>query len=239
MPYNVVITGASRGIGLALARVFSFIADDDAYNVIATCRTPETAGGLQDLNKELRAAARYNLQIESLDVTDIESVACFKAKLKERPIDILINNAGMYGPNAPLLPVDIEKWHEVFHLNCIAPVFLIQQLCSNVKTSRLRKVITISSDMGSIGLNKGGGAYLYRSSKAGLNAAMASLALDLKPFDISVAMLHPGHAKTDMGGPNASVELEDSAAGLYREIKKLDISQTGCFRSWCGETLPW
>lgn len=241
IPFHVVITGASRGIGLELARQYALqgLTDGRFCRVIATCRDPESAPKLQALAEEVRTKGDDNLVIRELDVTNQDSVRAFESSLGGRPIDILINNAGMYGPNAPLLPVDIEKWHEVFQLNCIAPVYLSQQLFENLKDSQLGKVVTISSDMGSITNNVGGGAYLYRSSKAALNAAMYSLSLDVKEFGISVMMLHPGHVKTEMGGPNAKVPAEESAAGLRKVIDEIDIDSSGAFRNWRGEAMPW
>ena len=93
--------------------------------------------------------------------------------------------------------------------------------------------------MGSIAANTGGGAYLYRSSKSALNAAMFSLSLDFKPLGITVMMLHPGHVQTDMGGPNAKVSVADSVAGLRQVIDQINIDQTGAFRNWKGDPMPW
>ena len=241
IPFHVVITGASRGIGLELARQYALqgLTDGHFCRVIATCRDPENAPKLQALAEEVRTKGDDNLVIRELDVTNKDSVQAFKSSLGGRPIDILINNAGMYGPNAPMLPVDIDKWHEVFHLNCVAPVYLSQQLFENLKESQLGKIVTISSDMGSISNNTGGGAYLYRSSKSALNAAMYSLSLDLKEFGVSVMMLHPGHVKTDMGGPNAKVPVEESASGLRKVIDEVNLDSSGAFRNWKGEEMPW
>lgn len=241
IPFLVVVTGASRGIGLELVKQYAMEGLTDGRNckVIATCRDPDNAVQLQTLASKLRIEGDDSIVIRELDVTNEDSVQAFKSSLRGRPIDILINNAGMYGPNAPLLPVDIEKWHEVFHLNCVSPVYLTQQLFDNLKDSQLGKVVSISSDMGSIAKNTGGGAYLYRSSKAALNAAMYSLSLDVKEFGVTVMMLHPGHVKTDMGGPNAKVSVEESAAGLRKVIDEVNIDTSGAYRNWQGEMLDW
>lgn len=279
---TVLITGASRGIGLELARQYAEQGLSDTgknkeqpVHVIATCRNPQSATLLNQLQQSLQAQGKTNLEIRQLDVADEQAVKAFAASLVSRTptqmvsrtptqtvsrtptqtdgeissevstqfdraaIDILINNAGMYGENAPLLPVNVALWHEVFHLNTIAPILLTQQLTENLKQSQLKKVVTISSDMGSIGGNTGGGAYLYRSSKSALNSAMYSLSLDFKPFGITVMMLHPGHVQTDMGGPNAKVPAQESATGLRQVIDSVNIEQSGAFRNWKGEQMVW
>lgn len=279
---TVLITGASRGIGLELARQYAEQGLSDTgtnkeqpVHVIATCRNPQSATLLNQLQQSLQAQGKTNLEIRQLDVADEQAVKAFAASLVSKnkvsrtptqtegenssevnrtptqtdgeissgvnrtPIDILINNAGIYGENAPLLPVNVALWHEVFHLNTIAPILLTQQLTENLKLSQLKKVVTISSDMGSIGGNTGGGAYLYRSSKSALNSAMYSLSLDFKPFGITVMMLHPGHVQTDMGGPNAKVPAQKSAAGLRQVIDTVNIEQSGIFQNWKGEQMLW
>lgn len=259
---TVLITGASRGIGLELARQYAEqgLTDEDTgdgdliakariakqpVHVIATCRNPQSATLLNQLQQSLHAQGKNNLEIRQLDVANEQAVKAFAAllngtdQISRTPIDILINNAGMYGENAPLLPVNVALWHEVFHLNAVAPVLLTQQLTENLQQSQLKKVVAISSDMGSIGGNTGGGAYLYRSSKSALNSAMYSLSLDFKPFGITVMMLHPGHVQTDMGGPNAKVPVSESAAGLRQVINTVNIEQTGRFCNWKGEPMVW
>lgn len=239
--YQIVITGASRGIGLELTRqyVLEGLTDGQTCRVIATCRNLQRAPRLKRLLEELSEQQKDNLVIQELDVTDEASVRAFALSLAGQPVDLLINNAGVYGPNAPLLPVDIKKWQEVLRLNCIAPVNLSQQLFENLKLSQAAKIVTISSDMGSISSNTGGGAYLYRSSKAALNAAMYSLSIDLKELGICVMMLHPGHVMTEMGGPNAKLPVTESALGLRKVIDTTSIADSGAFKNWKGEIMPW
>ena len=243
--FNLLITGASRGIGLELARQYAQygLGNGQPVQVIATCRDPDNAPLLQALQQSLQAADQHNLTIRQLDVTNEAAVKAFAKSINgstgKTAIDILINNAGMYGENAPLLPVNVALWQQVFQVNAIAPVLLTQQLTDNLQQSQLKKVVTISSDMGSIAANTGGGAYLYRSSKSALNAAMFSLSLDFKPLGITVMMLHPGHVQTDMGGPNAKVSVADSVAGLRQVIDQINIDQTGAFRNWKGDPMPW
>lgn len=243
---RIVITGASRGIGFELAKQylqFGATCESDAVNsiteVVATCREPEKALKLQALLESHCNTHRNKLVIEQLDVCKPESVACFKDTMLHKHIDILFNNAGIYGPNAPLLPVDLEQWYRVIHLDCMAPMFLTQQLFDNIKASELKKIVNISSDMGSIAMNTGGGAYLYRSAKAGLNAAMHSLALDVRQFDVTVLLVHPGHVITDMGGPNAKVSVEDSILGIRKVVDSATQEQSGRFFDWQGTLLPW
>lgn len=228
---RIVVTGASRGIGLGLVKYFAAYAQ---HEVIATCRDPDGADVLTAF-----AGQNPNVRVCQLDVADTASVASFKQVIGDLAIDVLINNAGMYGPNAPLLPVDIEQWHQVFHLNCVAPVYLTQQLMANLLASQQKKVVSISSDMGSIASNQGGGAYLYRSSKAALNAAMRSLALDTHKLGLTVLLFHPGHVKTDMGGKNAKIDIQDSTAGLGQQIRQASLADSGSFRDWQGNVLFW
>ena len=228
---RVLITGASRGIGLELTRQYSAKPE---WQVIATCRNPAKAKELIELKEQ-----QGNIDVLTLDITSPESVMTLADSVKGLAIDVLINNAGMYGPNAPLLAVDIEAWHKVFHINCIGPIHLAQQLHGNLEQGLLKKIVTISSDMGSIQKNTGGGAYLYRSSKSALNSAMYSLSLDLKSAGFTILMVHPGHVKTDMGGPNAKIEVLDSAQGIIELIRSCSIEDSGTFFDWTGAQLPW
>ena len=226
---TVVITGANRGIGLGLVQVF--LANN--MRVIATCRNPEQANQLQALAKDTE------LQIYQLDVADSLSVNSFIAALDGMPLDILINNAGtLGGERQNISEMDYSAWAEALAINTIAPFRLTVGLLANLKLSPRPRVITISSQMGSL-TGQSTGHYTYRSSKAALNKVMKTLAKDLEPSGVMVCPIHPGWVKTDMGGANAAITVAQSAAGIFKLIDKLTTVQSGQFLSWEGEEIPW
>jgi len=232
MTQTVVVTGANRGIGLEFVR--QYLAAD--CHVVAGCRRPPEATELTALG----GSAAGQLQVLQLDVTDPGSVAGFAKALDGRPVDLLINNAGVYGPKGVGLDnLATQAWLDVFATNSIAPLQLTSALLANLKASQGACVIGISSRMGSIADNTSGGAYIYRSSKAALNAALASAAIDLREHKICIGILHPGWVETDMGGANALIDAAASVTGMRQVIAKLDLTKSGGFFSYDGSTIPW
>ena len=227
---NVLITGTNRGIGLEF--VEQFLARGDS--VFATCRNLSADGPLQDL-----AAQHQDLELLQLDVGQSESMAALPAKLAGVAIDVFVNNAGVYGAGQSLGELDGEVWADVFHVNAIAPLLLTQLLMDNLSKGRSKKLVYLTSKMGSIGDNQGGGSYIYRSSKAALNAAVRSLAIDLKEQGFVVGLLHPGWVRTDMGGPNGLIDTSTSVSGLMGVIDKLNPANTGGFFNYDGAIIPW
>tara|TARA_R100001377_G_scaffold84610_2_gene68557 strand:- start:203 stop:889 length:687 start_codon:yes stop_codon:yes gene_type:complete len=226
---TVVITGANRGIGLGLVQVF--LAKN--ARVIAACRNPEKATALQEL------AQNSALEILPLDVADEASITAFIAALEGKPIDILINNAGTLGGDKQSVDnMDYDAWVQAFVVNTIAPFRLSVGLLANLKKSPRPRIISVSSQMGSLA-GEGTGHYAYRSSKAALNKVMRGLAAQLKPEGILLCPIHPGWVKTDMGGSNAQISVAQSAAGIYRLIDTLSAAKSGQFLAWDGEELPW
>ncbi|NNF52273.1 MAG: SDR family oxidoreductase [Gammaproteobacteria bacterium] len=232
MTKTVVITGANRGIGLEFVR--QYLAD--GCKVVAGCRDPERATTLTGLANE----SDGRLQVIKLDVTDSASIAGLVDSLDGQSVDLLINNAGVYGPKgAGIGALATEAWLDVFATNSIAPVQLTGALLPNLKASGGARVVGISSRMGSIADNTSGGAYVYRSSKAALNAAFASAAIDLREHGVCIGILHPGWVETDMGGANALIDTSTSVTGMRRVIANLDMAKTGGFFSYDGSVIPW
>ena len=224
----VLVSGAGRGIGLELARHYAAA----GWAVLATVRDPAKAALLRALPGQI--------EVLELEVTDAASVAALARRLEGRAIDLLINNAGIYGPESPELGgFDYPAWEQVLAVNTLGPVRLTEALLPNLRVGGGRTVATLSSLMGSIGENSGGGALFYRSSKAALNAAMKSVAIALRPEGFTVVVLHPGWVRTDMGGPAAPLDAQTSAAGLTRVIGGLGPGDTGRFLNYDGRELPW
>ena len=219
---TVLITGANRGIGLEMARQYA----DNGWEVIGTARQPDTAD-------ELNAIA--GAETMELDVADEASVQRFAEALGDRPVDLFINNAGIYGP----ADFDRSGWLDLFNVNVVAPVELANSLKDNVARSGQKKMVVLSSQVGSIAENDTGSMMYYRSSKAAVNQAWKSLALQWQDEGLTLAMLHPGWVQTDMGGPQAPLSPEESVSGLRQVIEGLAPAQTGHFYNYDGQEIPW
>lgn len=217
---NVLITGAARGLGLEFARQYK----NDGWDVIATARQP---GG------ELSA---LGVDVRTLDVADFQAVEEF-GRAFDRPLDLLIANAGIATPFEARNARDAEGWMTVFRVNSVAPVLLAQALLPRLEEAR-GKAIAISSQMGSIA-DASSGWIPYRSSKSALNMAWHALANEVRDKGVAMATLHPGWVQTDMGGPDATIDPATSITGMRRVIDDLDLGGTGGFIAYDGKTLPW
>lgn len=215
---TVLITGANRGIGLEFARQYSA----DGWDVVATVR---------EHSPELDA---LNVQVERLDMRNLDAVATFGERLDS--LDLLIANAGTYGPKSPQSGQDGEEWLETFAINAVAPYLLARSVLEPVARSE-GKLIAISTKMGSIEDNDSGGFIAYRSSKSALNSAWRSLAVD-NP-GVICAVLHPGWVQTRMGGASAPLDPGQSIAGMRQVIEGLGREQSGSFFAYDGTTVPW
>jgi len=224
MTQTALVTGSNRGIGLELCKQLK----QDGFQVLATCRHGSTA--LDALGVEI---------IENIDVSNQKSLLNLADNLSGRRIDWLINNAGIADGIAidHLNEQSIASCKQMFEINSLGPLLTTQALLNNL--GKGSKVGIITSRMGSIEDNDSGGSYGYRMSKAAVNAAGKSLAIDLKPKDIAVAILHPGWVKTDMTGHRGLIDSHQSAAGLIARMKHLNIENTGSFWHMNGESLPW
>jgi NAD(P)-dependent dehydrogenase (short-subunit alcohol dehydrogenase family) len=225
---TVLITGANRGLGLEFARQYGA----DGWRVIATCRDPAHATALKGLDGDVH--------VHALDVTDHARIHALAKTLKREAIDVLLNNAGVYGPRpAPHGNVDYAAWGEVFRVDAMAPLTVSEGFVDHVARSDLKRMVAITSRMGSIADNDSGGSYIYRSSKAALNAVMKNLSVDLRPRGITVVVVHPGWVKTDMGGPSALIEPEESVSAMRKVIAGLTMEDTGRFFNYDGPEISW
>ncbi|ERB67190.1 SDR family oxidoreductase [Vibrio coralliilyticus OCN008] len=224
---TVLITGANRGIGLSLVKNYHA----QGWQVHATYRSEKSSQDLLELEGD-------NLTCHPLDVTDYQGLSEFANALPA--LDVLINNAGYYGPKGyGFGNTDIDEWRKVLEINTIAPLKLVEALFPNLQRGQLKKIACLSSKVGSMTENTSGGGYIYRSSKAALNSVVKSLSNDLSSQDFTVLALHPGWVQTEMGGPNALIDTQTSAAGLVEVIERADISRSGEFINYDGTALPW
>jgi NAD(P)-dependent dehydrogenase (short-subunit alcohol dehydrogenase family) len=222
---SIFITGANRGLGLAFARHYAAA----GWQVIASCRTPTAATALNALAVE----------VVWLDVTDFAAIEALGQTLAARPLDLLLNNAGSYAGEQPFGRIDVAAWQQVLRVNCLAPIMLAQALLPSLLAGSRKQMVFLTSRMGSVSDNSGGGSYLYRSSKAALNAAVKSLSIDLAPQGISALLFHPGWVKTDMGTSRATVAIEDSIRGMTGLIERARPGQALTFQDYQGRPLPW
>lgn len=230
MSKSILITGANRGIGLELARRFAA----EGWQVEACCRNPAQADELQALARD------SEVQVHRLDVTDAGQVRELAAALEGRPLDILLNNAGLFGPKQQGFgQTDAVQWLEVFHVNVVALQKLAEALVENLSGSTHRLIANMGSQLGSIGDNSSGGMYLYRTAKAAVSMLTRCQACDLRERGIAAVVLHPGWVRTRMGGDQAPVAPAESAQGLYDVLTRLTLEDSGRFLTFAGEELPW
>jgi len=225
---TVMITGANRGLGVEFARQYGA----DGWTVIATCRNPIDVGELATIDGDI--------QVHGLDVTDGAQVDRLAGELDGTAIDVLINNAGIYGPRE-YAPGDADQaaWHQVMQTNVMAPLKVAAAFTPHVVAGDLKIMATVSSKMGSMGENTSGGSYIYRSSKAAVNAVMRSLSYEVEGQGITVFVLHPGWVQTDMGGPSAAIDAVTSVTGMRGVIDGAGPDANGRFFNYDGAELPW
>lgn len=220
---TVVVTGCDSGIGREFARQYA----DAGWQVWATYR--ESGNAICDARMQHRA----------LDLTRFEQMDTLAAELRAVPIDLLISNAGVGNDSQALGSLDYAHVHTMLAVNLVGALRLVECLVDRIAASRMRRIVFISSRMGSIASNLSGGHYGYRASKAGLNAVARSLAIDLFPRGITVASLHPGWVDTAGGSPDAPHTPESSVAAMRATIARLGNHETGVFLNYDGQILPW
>jgi NAD(P)-dependent dehydrogenase (short-subunit alcohol dehydrogenase family) len=225
---TILITGAGRGLGLEFARQFA----EEGWDVIATVRDPAKGAAAARLGKAV--------EIHLLDVRDPDAAARLARGLKGRPIDVLVCNAGIYGPRgANFGHTDYAVWDEILKVNVMGPMAVVEALADNVAASKLKRIVMMSSGLGSIADNTSGGSHMYRTSKAALNALAKGLSVDLADRGITVITVSPGWVKTDMGGAGAPLTPKASVDGLRSVIKNVTLFDSGKFFSHDGSELAW
>jgi NAD(P)-dependent dehydrogenase (short-subunit alcohol dehydrogenase family) len=238
---TILITGANRGLGLEFTKQYAV----DKWDVIAACRSPSAAEKLQNFAKTYN-----NIRVESLDVGDHTSISALAAKLENVDLDVLLNNAGILSggdavasaisPNADQVfgSIDAEAWDKVLRINVIAPIMINEAFLPHLQRGAQKKIIMISSRMGSIAMMKPG-HIAYRTSKAALNAAMKCIVSDLAALKIAIVNFHPGWVQTDMGSASADITPNESIAGMRKVIAGLTVHNSGQFLDYGGNVVPW
>ncbi len=226
---TLLITGGARGIGRELVKQ----ALADGHDVIATARA-----GAETTLDDLKASAGGRLSVLTLDVSNPDSIRA-AAAVFDRPVDILINNAGIIGPQPQsTLDMDFDGFAQTLDVNTLGPLRIIHAFLKNVRQGDNPRIVTISSKMGSMAFQSSD-RIAYRASKAAVNKVMQGLATDLRDDGVTVISMHPGWVRTDMGGSSADLAVEESAAGILKVVTGLTPAQSGSFINYDGTDLPW
>jgi len=229
---SILITGANRGLGLEFAT--QYLAAN--WYVFAACRDPTSAAALETLAR----SRKDQMEIIPMDVTSAPSIARAADIVRDRPLDILLNGAGIIGkPGQKTGRVDYAAWAQVLDVNTMGPLRVTEALVENVARSDHKLIVTITSGLGSLADNTSGGAIAYRSSKAAVNMVMRSVSIDLAGRGIACVVVNPGWVRTDMGGANAPLSPEESVSALRRLIGTLGMQQSGKFLNYDGREYPW
>ena len=222
---TVVVTGANRGLGLEFCRQLQSLGAE----IIATARDPRAAIDLRALE----------VRIEPLDIGVAESVSDFAVRLGDQPIDILINNAGMGGSGNGISTLEFGELERYFSVNSLGPMRVTKALLGNLRRGQGRRIVQITSRMGSLSDNIEGGYYGYRTSKAALNMLHRCLAAELAGQGFVCVALHPGWVRTGMGGNHAPLSAKESVHGLLGVISRLRRRHNGGFFDYTGAAIPW
>jgi NAD(P)-dependent dehydrogenase (short-subunit alcohol dehydrogenase family) len=227
---NILIVGASRGIGLGLAEEFA----RRRWSVTASVRDVARADAL----KALARASGGRVAIAVVDVAERASAEALREALADQEFDALVINAGVGGPPANPRNVEREVFADLFVTNALGPVRLAELLVKQVKP-QTGVIGFVTSQLGSVGNNTGGGTELYRASKAALNSLTRSFAARHRDQGLSILSLHPGWVRTDMGGPNAAIDVATSARGLADRVEQAVGAHREAFVDYNGAVIPW
>lgn len=233
----VLVTGASRGIGLEFVRQYA----EDGWGVIACCRSPDDAPELREIARRHSA-----VDVRALDITDHPAIDALARGIGARAIDVLVNNAGIMGavPFRDNLhrqhfgTVDYQLWSEVFRTNTLGTVKMTEAFADLVAASTQKKIVCLSSVTGSIAESRRE-ALAYTTSKTALNKAMTLIAERVRPRGLIVALMCPGYVKTRMNVGGATVEISDSVSGMRRLIAGFTLADSGTFRRYNGDSIAW
>lgn len=229
---KILITGASRGIGLEMVRYGM----DHGWDVLACCRNPQTAEKLLSMAQ----LSNGRVSVFLADMSELATMQALAYELRHEAIDMLINNAGVYGSNKNSFgQVDALDWVETFKANSIAPMKMSELFVEQLCMGQSKIIACLSSKMASMDDNGSGGSYIYRSSKAALNAVVKSLSIDLADKSIKCVALHPGWVKTDMCGDDAEITAQESVSQMFDTLLNLKTEDSGRFIDIDGSTIPW
>ncbi len=220
---TILITGANRGLGLEFVRQYA----EAGWRVLATVRDPLSG----------RATSEAGGEVYVADMADMGTMRRLKQTLAGIPLDVVLNNAGIYGQDQAFGSVDADGFLKVMRVNALAPLQMAELFADQVPPGGI--IAAISSKMGSVAENSSGGFYAYRASKAALNMVIKSLSLDLKDKGITVLALSPGWVRTDMGGVNAPLEPPEAVAGLRVVLDKAKLTDSGKFFHFDGTEVAW
>lgn len=236
---TVMVTGASRGLGLEFVRQYAAA----GWEVVACARQPEMSAELDTLRRRWGGT----VTVQTLDVTNEQQIDWLVGKYATTPIDVLINNAGDIGPRGAVREhlhkqyfgsLDYNAWRKLFDVNLFAPIRIAEAFADNVERSEQKKMVFVSSTVGS-NVEGRQPVFPYATSKAALNKCVSLAAIALRPRGIITAAVCPGHARTELGGSGATVEVADSISGLRKVIAQLTLAQSGSFTRYNGENIPW
>ena len=229
---TLLVTGTNRGLGLEATRQFSA----DGWTVHACCRDPQSAADLRTLAADAHGA----VTIHRLDMDDFAAVDALASDLRGTAIDVLLNSAAIYGgSDQEFGSIDYTAWMATFRTNTLAPMKMAEAFVDHVAASERKLIVTLTSMLASIARNDLGKLHIYRTSKAATNMVMRVLAVDLATRGVTAFNIHPGWARTDMGGPTAAISPTESIAGVKRVIETAGPEQSGAFVDYKGETWPW
>ncbi len=229
---TVLITGSARGIGFELVKQYAAAGD----RVYATTRTPASADALN----AFAADSDGLVTVHAMDVGDMASVQAFAEEIGDTPLDIVINNAGVWGGLETQIfdNMDYDNWAFEFNVMAMGPWRVMQTFWDNVLASDQKKIVTMTSQVSAHAYDHIVG-YSYASAKAAVNRLVTALAEEKKDTGITLALMHPGWVKTDMAGDVADIEPVESAIGVHKVINEMTHADTGKFLKWDGGIHPW
>ena len=209
---------------------------EQGWEVLACCRHPQQAEKLLSMAQ----LSNGRVSVYVADMSELATIQALAYELRNESIDMLINNAGVYGSERNSFgQVDAQDWVETFKVNTIAPLKMSEAFIEQLSMGHNKMIACLSSKMGSMDDNTSGGSYIYRSSKAAINAVVKSMSIDLAERGIKCVVLHPGWVKTDMGGPNAEITTKESVSKIFNTLLTLKMKDSGRLIDIDGTDIAW